>query len=100
MLITAFTTVFLAIFTHKYVKLTHALLEETKAARGPSIFFDIELSSHLVKLIVGNIGTGPASAIKIKVTDNLPWIKSNYFLVLLKLKWFNMDFRILHLAGH
>ncbi len=70
---TAVATVILAVLTGKYVKLTHALVEETQSAKFPNVFVDIEFDSYDVKFIVGNAGSSPALDVRFTVQDSVPW---------------------------
>lgn len=71
----AIATVLLAILTAKYVKLTHALVEEAKAAKRPNVYVDLEFETSEVKLLIGNTGTSSAYNLKIEVEDAIPWSK-------------------------
>lgn len=69
----AVATVILAGLTAWYVRLTHALVEETRTNRFPNVFADIEFDSHSVKFVLGNAGSSPALDVKLKVTDSVSW---------------------------
>lgn len=69
----AVATIILAVLTGRYVKLTHALVEETRSSKFPNVFADLEFDSHSVKFIVGNAGSSPALDVKFKVKDMVPW---------------------------
>lgn len=77
--ISATTTIALVILTAKYVKLTHALVEEAKVSKYPNIYVDLEFDEAEVKFIVGNSGGSAAMDIKINVTDSVPWRKVQQF---------------------
>ncbi|MFA5914335.1 MAG: zinc ribbon domain-containing protein [Burkholderiales bacterium] len=66
-------TVVLAVLTFKYVRLTHSLVQEARAAKRPNVFVDIEFDSTDVKFIIGNTGSSPAINVKLSVADNIPW---------------------------
>jgi hypothetical protein len=71
----AVATVVLAVLTGRYVKLTHALVEETRVAKYPNVFIDLEFERSQVKLSVGNSGSGPAKNVRFDVVDRVPWRK-------------------------
>lgn len=76
---TAVATVILAFLTGKYVKLTHAMVEETQSAKFPNVFVDIEFDSFHVKFIVGNAGSSPALDVRFDVQDSVPWQRSDKY---------------------
>jgi len=50
------------------------MLKETKAAKQPIVYVDLELSSNgQVKFIIGNSGVSPATNIQFRITDTIPW---------------------------
>ena len=69
----ALATVVLVVLTGKYVRLTHALVEETRSAKFPNVFVDIEFDSSRVKFIVGNAGTSSAVNVSFSIKDSVPW---------------------------
>lgn len=71
----AVATVVLVFLTGKYVRLTHALVEETQSAKFPNVFVDIEFDSFGVKFIVGNAGASSALDVKFNIRDSVPWRK-------------------------
>jgi hypothetical protein len=77
--VSALTTIVLAFLTAKYVKLTHALVEEARVARYPNVYVDIEFDDMDVKFIVGNSGQSAAVDIKFDVKDSVPWRKIQNF---------------------
>jgi hypothetical protein len=72
--VSAAATVLLAVLTARYVKLTHALVDETRSAKFPNVFVDIEIDLSSVKFIVGNAGSSGALDIRLAVTDSVPWL--------------------------
>lgn len=71
--VSATTTIVLAALTARYVKLTHALVEEAKAAKIPSVYVDLELDPGLSKFVLGNAGNSPALNIELQVLRDAPW---------------------------
>jgi len=71
----AIATIVLAGLTWKYVKFTHALVEESRQTKYPNVFVDIEFDDMDVKFLVGNAGATPALAISFNVRDQVPWRK-------------------------
>lgn len=71
----AIATVLLVGLTAWYVRLTHALVEEAKAAKRPNVFVDLEFDTFDVKFLVGNTGTSPAYNLRISADDSIPWRK-------------------------
>ncbi|MDV6343145.1 zinc ribbon domain-containing protein [Nitrosomonas sp. Is37] len=71
----AVATIVLVGLTGKYVKLTHSLVEESRQAKYPNVFVDIEFDGIDVKFLVGNSGTTPALDIRFDVKDQVPWRK-------------------------
>ena len=71
----AVATVLLAGLTAWYVRLTHALVEEAKAAKRPNVIVDLEFDTIDVKFLVGNTGSSPAYNLRIPVEDSIPWRK-------------------------
>jgi hypothetical protein len=72
----AVATVILAFLTSKYVRLTHALVEETRSAKFPNVFVDVEFDDMGVKFLAGNAGNSPALNVQFKVEDSVPWRKT------------------------
>jgi len=72
-LVTTVATVALAILTWRYVVFTQRLVNETRAARQPTVFADLELSEHSLTFVVGNAGQTPAYDIRLQVTEVVPW---------------------------
>ena len=73
-IITAVTTIVLAVLTYRYVKLTGSMLEEARISRAPNIVVDIETTTHSgMKLVIGNTGSTPAYSLKFTVVDSIPW---------------------------
>ena len=71
----AIATIVLVGLTGRYVKLTHALVEESRQAKYPNVFVDVEFDEIDVKFLVGNSGTTPALDIHFDVKDQVPWRK-------------------------
>jgi hypothetical protein len=69
----ALTSIFLVRLTARYVRLTHALVEEAKANKMPNVYVDLEFGSGGVKFVVGNSGSAPAMNIAFSIVDNIPW---------------------------
>jgi hypothetical protein len=69
----AFTSILLVKLTARYVRLTHALVEEAKANKMPNVFVDLEFGSDGVKFVVGNSGSAPAANIAFSIIDNISW---------------------------
>lgn len=69
----AIATIVLVVLTAKYVRLTHALVEESRQAKYPNVFVDIEFDEINVKFLVGNAGDTPALNIQFQITDQVPW---------------------------
>ncbi|ABB31243.1 hypothetical protein GeomeDRAFT_3314 [Geobacter metallireducens RCH3] len=72
-LVTTSATVILAFLTSRYVKLTNAIVEESKSSRDPLVYVDIEPSHHYVKLVVGNAGMTAAHDVKVDIQDEVKW---------------------------
>jgi len=71
----AVATIVLVVLTGKYVRLTHELVQESKQAKYPNVFVDIEFDEMDVKFIVGNTGSTPAQNIRFTIFDQVPWRK-------------------------
>jgi hypothetical protein len=71
----AIATIVLVGLTGKYVKLTHALVEESRQSKYPNVFVDIEFDQRDVKFLVGNSGSTPALDIRFDIKDQVPWRK-------------------------
>lgn len=71
----AIATVVLAVLTGRYVRLTHALVEEARVAKYPNVFIDLEFEWSEVKLSIGNSGNAPAKSIRFEIVDRVPWRK-------------------------
>ena len=72
-------TIVLVFLTGKYVRLTHALVEEARVAKYPNVYVDIEFDETDVKFIVGNSGGTAAIDIQFDVKDSVPWRKIDKF---------------------
>jgi hypothetical protein len=68
-------TVLLTGLTAWYVRLTHSLVQEARAAKRPNVFVDLEFDSSDVKFLVGNTGASPAFNVRLAVADSIPWRK-------------------------
>lgn len=75
----ALATVILVFLTGRYVRLTHALVQEAKLAKYPNVFVDVEFDEIDVKFIVGNSGSTPALDVTFNVKDSVPWRKLKDF---------------------
>ena len=75
----AVATIALVFLTGRYVKLTHAMVEEARLAKYPNVFVDLEFDDFEVKFLIGNAGSGPAKDLRFQVDDRVPWRKlQNY----------------------
>ncbi len=72
-------TIILVFLTGRYVKLTHALVEEARVAKYPNVYVDVEFNETDVKFIVGNSGETAAADIQFNVKDTVPWRKIEKF---------------------
>src|SRR5262245_5348890 len=72
--VAAVATVLLTGLTALYVMYTHRLVKETRAARLPTVYVDLEFDGrNEVKFVVGNGGPAPAFGIRLGVIDAIPW---------------------------
>lgn len=72
-LVQAGTTVALAFFTYRYVRLTQALLEQSQTANYPAVSVDLDFTDSETMLVVRNLGKTAARNIRFKVDDRIPW---------------------------
>jgi hypothetical protein len=72
-LIAAMSNVLLAGLTAMYVLLTRQIVRQIRAAREPSVFFDLDFPESEVRVVVGNSGESPALNIRFSITEDLPW---------------------------
>jgi hypothetical protein len=82
--VSALTTIVLVFLTAKYVKLTHALVEEARVAKYPNVYVDVEFDEMDVKFVVGNSGGSAAVDIQFDVKDSVPWRKIENFPIGIK----------------
>jgi hypothetical protein len=71
--ITTIVTIFLALFTFLYVRLTKNMLDHMRASRSADLLVDLEFSSRIAYLVIKNSGGTPATEITFEVEDNVPW---------------------------
>lgn len=71
--ITTIVTIFLALFTFLYVRLTKHMLDYMRASRSADLLVDLEIISRLAYLIIKNNGGTTATEITFEVEDNVPW---------------------------
>lgn len=69
----ATATVLLVGLTAFYVVFTQRLVKETRAARLPTVYVDLEFAGVEAKFVVGNSGPAPAFGIRFGVIDAIPW---------------------------
>lgn len=76
-IIITIATIVLAILTAKYVRHTKYMAEQMKSVREPTVYFDFEVPSYSIKLIIGNSGYSPAINIRFDVNKDIKWLKLN-----------------------
>lgn len=71
--VTTIVTIFLALFTFLYVRLTKNMLDHMRASRSADLLIDLEFVSGTAYLVVRNGGGTPATEITFEVEDSVPW---------------------------
>ena len=69
----ALANIFLVVLTSIYVLLTRRMLLEMKSARGPSVYFDLELPGTEMRMAIRNTGQSAARNVHFTVDDKIPW---------------------------
>lgn len=74
--VVAAANVFLVILTSVYVLLTRKMVLEIRNARGPSVYFDLELPEQEMRMAICNSGLSAAHNVAFQVNDKIPWRQS------------------------
>ena len=74
-LVSAATTVVLAVLTFRYVRMTGRMVTEMREVREPSVFLDIEVDDDTLVMLIGNRGVSAAFGIAVELRSELPWLE-------------------------
>lgn len=72
-LVAAVATEVLVALTARYVRLTHEVVKQARAAREPLASVDIEVGTAEARFLVGNSGHGGAHNLRFEVEEHIRW---------------------------
>lgn len=63
----------LTFLTAIYVFFTRQMAKQMRAARGPSVYIDLEFPDRRARVVIGNSGESPAFNVRFDIKEDVPW---------------------------